>query len=259
MGIFDLTFLGTCACDFSPKLQNECQDRFDFDARRASAALLNGHLLIDCGMHVLDSLRIAGISPAAITDVFVTHTHRDHFDADNLQAIALAKDEPLRVWVSEEAVLPPIEHITVNRMKKLEAYAVGEGIEVVGLYANHDPDTFPQHFLFKKDGKTFLYATDGAWIMLQSYYHLRGAKLDLFDVDATVGDYEGDFRMAEHNSIPMIRLMLPSLKTAGIIDEHTEVYLTHIAPSLHKPHAETVAIAAKDGMKVAYDGLSITI
>lgn len=259
MGTFDLLFLGTCACDFSPKLQNECKDRFDFDARRASAALLNGHVLIDCGMHVLDSLRIAGISPAVITDVFVTHTHKDHFNPENLQAIALAKREPLKVWASEEAVLPPLDNVTVNHMKKLETYAVGEGIEVVGLYANHDPAYFPQHFLFKRDGKTFVYATDGAWFMLTSYYYLRNAKLDWFVVDATVGDYEGDYRMAEHNSIPMIRLMLPSLKTAGVIDDNTDVYLTHIAPSLHKPHAETVDIAAKDGMKVAYDGLSISI
>lgn len=259
MKTFDLTFLGTCACDFSPKLQNECRDCFDFDARRASSVLMNGHLLIDCGIHVLDSLRIAGVPLSVITDVFVTHTHSDHFNADHLAVIAAAKSEPLRVWVSEEAVLPPINNVAVKRMHKLDTYDVGDGITVVGLYANHDPAYFPQHFLFEKADKRFLYATDGAWFMLDSYYYLRDKRLDLFVVDATVGDYEGDFRMAEHNSIPMIRLMLPSLKTAGIIDEHTAVYLTHIAPSLHKPHAETVNIVAKDGMQVAYDGLSISI
>ena len=255
----ELLFLGTCACDFSPKLQNECKDCFDNDARRASAVLLNGHILIDCGMHVPDSMRIAGVEHTAITDVLVTHTHRDHFDAGHLQTIASAKQEPLRVWVSEEAVLPPLDNVELHRMTKLQTYTLDDGLQVTGLYANHDPEFFPQHFLLEQDGKSVLYATDGAWCMLKTYYYLRNRKVDLFVVDATVGDYEGDFRMAEHNSIPMIRLMLPSLKTAGIIDDHTETYLTHLAPSLHKPHAETAEIVKADGMKVAYDGLTLSV
>ncbi len=259
MSVFDLLFLGTCACDFSPRLKTDCADTFDRDARRASSVLLNGRYLIDCGMHILDSMRIAGVSPEVVTDVFVTHTHRDHFDAENLQVIANAKQTPLNVWASEEAVLPSLDNAVVRRMTKLHEYAVDGELQVVGLYANHDPDVFPQHFLFKKDGKTFLYATDGAWFMLKSYYYLKNTHLDLFVVDATVGDYEGDFRMAEHNSIPMIRLMLPSLKTMGIIDDHTETYLTHLAPSLHKSHAETVEIIKGDGLNVAYDGLQLSI
>ena len=29
-----ITFLGTCACDFSPRLKTDCRDRFDNDAYR---------------------------------------------------------------------------------------------------------------------------------------------------------------------------------------------------------------------------------
>ena len=35
--------------------------------------------------------------------------------------------------------------------------------------------------------------------------------------------------------------------------------LTHLAPSLHKPYEETVEICKKDGINVAYDGLSLTL
>jgi len=259
MSTFDLLFLGTCAYNYSPRLQNECKDCFDNDARRASAMLVNDHVLIDCGDHVLDSMRIAGKELSAVTDVLVTHFHRDHYNTEHLSIIASAKDTPLRVWVSEEAALPEIENVEFCRMTKLQTYTLECGLQVTGLYANHDPETFPQHFLLEQDGKTALYATDGAWFMLKTYYYLRDRKVDMFIVDATVGDYEGDFRMAEHNSIPMIRLMLPSLKTAGIIDDHTAVWMTHIAPSLHKPHAETVEIVKADGMKVAYDGLTLSV
>lgn len=78
-------------------------------------------------------------------------------------------------------------------------------------------------------------------------------------IDATCGDYVGDFRMAEHNSIPMIRLMMPSLRTIGALKENSRVFLTHIAPSLHKSHEETVKIVAPDGLEVAFDGLKLTI
>ena len=84
-------FLGTSACDFSQKLLTECKDRFDKDARRASCALIGGRYLIDCGLHVLDSLRIAQKDPAQITDVFITHFHSDHFQAENVKAIASMK------------------------------------------------------------------------------------------------------------------------------------------------------------------------
>ena len=73
-----------------------------------------------------------------------------------------------------------------------------------------------------------------------------------------MGDYNGDFRMGEHNSIPMIRMMLPSLRTVDAIDDKTRIVLSHLAPSLHKPHAETCEIVADFGT-VAYDGMILKI
>ena len=58
-------------------------------------------------------------------------------------------------------------------------------------------------------------------------------------------------------TIPMIRVMIPSLKTVGIIDSHTQIYLSHIAPSLHIPHKQLVKSVQQDGFIVAYDGLKI--
>ena len=104
-----------------------------------------------------------------------------------------------------------------------------------------------------------LYALDGGWFLTASYNYLRNQKLDLAVLDATCGDYVGDYRMGEHNSIPMIRLMLPSLKKWGAIDDDTRIYLSHLAPKLHASHAETVELVAKDGLLVAYDGLEIQL
>lgn len=129
--------------------------------------------------------------------------------------------------------------------------------KVTGLNANHDRASFPQHLLFERDGKRVLYATDGAWILNETYARLANADCTMLVLDATVGDYVGDYRVSEHNSLPMIRLMLPSLKKSGIISDETKIYLTHLAPSLHLSHAETEKIAKKEGWITAYDGLRV--
>ncbi|MBQ8310725.1 MAG: MBL fold metallo-hydrolase [Clostridia bacterium] len=263
MNTYQILFLGTCACDYSPRLQGDCRDRFDFDARRASCMLMNGRYLIDCGPHCLDSMRIAGVDAGGVTDLFLTHLHSDHFNPANVQALADASYQKngalLNLWVSEEADLPTLAHVNLMRMKKLEPYTVSQALTVTGVYANHDAVTAPQHFIFEMNGKKLMYATDGAWICNATYNYLRGAALDAWIVDATVGDYEGDYRAAEHNSIPMIRMLQKSMRTFDILTDSTCIILTHIAPSLHRPHAETAEIVARDGMVLAYDGMETEI
>ena len=257
---FDLTFLGTCACDFSRKLQGDCKDCFDFNARRSSAILMNGSYLIDCGMHTLDSLRINNTPTQAITDIFITHKHKDHFDVDNIVAIARGREVPLRVWIREDADIGEIENVTVIKMKLYERYHIGGELYVKGLIANHDENAAPQHFLFENCGKRFFYGCDGAWLINGAYQRLRDTKLCAAVFDCTVGDYDGDFRVSEHNSIPMLRLMLPSLVTIGAIDANTRVFLSHLVPSLHKRPHEEIAEAVKEfGAEVAYDGLRILL
>lgn len=255
--MIELTFLGTCACDFSKKLQNEFKDCFDKDARRASSMMIGDNYLVDCGVHVMDSLRIAKKDAGKITDIFVTHLHWDHYNRDHVAKIA--EDHKVRLWVREDADIAPIENIEIKKMKLFQKYEVREGFFVTGTVANHDVVTSPQHLIFEIDGKKIFYGCDGGWFINTTYNFLRDQKLDLAVLDCTMGDYDGDFRIGEHNGIPMIRLLLPSLKTINAIGDGTEVYLSHLAPSLHKPHDETVRIVGELGAKVAYDGLRIEI
>ena len=255
MAVF--TFLGTGAAGNSPRFQEDLKDRFDLEARRRSCALIDGTYLIDCGTHCLDSLRIHGDDTSKIAHIFVTHFHGDHFCKETVEGIA--KDHPVTLWVREDAKVPEMERVTVVRMKLFERYEIDDRIAITGLPANHSQSAFPQHLLIELDGKKIFYGLDGAWMINETFYHLKESHLDLCILDGTCGDYEGDFRMAEHNSIPMVRLMLPSLRTVGIIDDHTVVYISHRAGSLHKPYAETVEICKKDGINVAYDGLELTV
>lgn len=256
MNEFEITFLGTCACDFSPRLETDLKDKFDKDARRSSAVLLDGKYLIDCGIHTLESLEIQGADKGKITDIFITHTHDDHYNEDNINLLARGRKEPLRVWLREGANPIRLENVEIRYMTLSQKYEIGE-ISVTSLVANHDKEASPQHFLFEKGSASLFYGCDGAWLINDTYYHLQKRHLDMVILDCTVGDYVGDYRLAEHNSIPMIRLMLPSLKSIDAIDDDTKIYLSHIAPSLHKSHDETVRIAEEFGAFVAYDGLTV--
>lgn len=255
----EILFLGTCACDYSPLLQTTYKDAFDKNARRSSCALIDGRYLIDCGYHCLEELRIAKIDLAQITDIFVTHFHSDHYNVECISQIAKASDRTLRVWVRAGANVIAISNVEWKIMKKGTEYTVDENVKVTGLLANHNESVCPQHILLEIEGKKIFYALDGAWFLHEAYYALKNASLDFLVLDCTCGDYEGDYRIGEHNSIPMIRLMLPSLKKWGAITEKTQVYASHLAPSLHKSHEETVEILQKDGVCVAYDGLSLQL
>lgn len=259
MSTFELLFLGTCACDFSPRLETELKDSFDFDARRASSILINKNILIDCGPHCIDSLRIAGADMSKITDIFISHTHCDHFNLQSIEKIAAAASSRVRLWINEDAETPNVHGVDVMKMKMFTSYSTADGVNVVGMPANHDPYSFPQHFLLEKNGKKIFYGCDGAWLLTSTCCYLRNSELSVMIMDATCGDYTGDYRVGEHNCIPMLRLLVPSLKTLGIASENTQILLSHIAPSLHKPHCEIVESVRGDGFTVAYDGMLLEI
>ena len=253
------TFLGTSAADFKLLRATDCNDRFDKNARRASCMMFGESILIDCGMHVMDSLRIAQKDISKITDIFVTHFHADHFDQKHVEMIAEGKTAPLRLWCRCDAKVPEMKNVDVIKMEEGAYYHIAPGLNVKAVHANHETSSFPQHYIFDVDGKKVLYATDGAWILDRAFRNLKGGNLDVVILDATCGDYLDERRLAEHNSIPMLRVLVPFMRTTGIIHEGTDIYLTHLAPSLHKPHDETQELVKKDGFIVAYDGLTFTV
>ena len=53
----------------------------------------------------------------------------------------------------------------------------------------------------------------------------------------------------------MIRLMTASFKTERVLATEGKVCLSHIARTLHAPHAELAAAMEKEGYLTAYDGM----
>ena len=251
-----ITFLGTGAADFSPLLKTEFRNRLDKNARRSSAILIDGRFLVDCGPHVPDSMEILGVDKNKITDLFLTHFHGDHCNWDNIRTLAAALDHPLRIW---HRVGGEIQEVDNAQFFPLEPEQVIEtqGMTVKALAANHEK--WPLHYDFELDGVKLFYGCDGAWLLNSTFYAMRGRNYNCMILDGTVGDYNGDYRLGEHNSVPMIRLMAASFETERVIAPEGQLWLSHLARTLHKPHEETVEILKKDGFFAAYDGLTIDV
>ena len=76
--------------------------------------------------------------------------------------------------------------------------------------------------------------------------------------DATIGDCApGDFRIFEHNSIDMVRLMTATMLKTGRLRENAPVYLTHMARTLHAPQKQLEA-ELKAPFIPCYDGMTAT-
>ncbi len=255
MPAFTLMFAGTGAADFSPLLQTEYRDKLDKNVRRCASLLVNRTLLIDCGPHTLHALTLAGTDPAAVSDVLLTHLHADHYDPASLNRLA-ALHPGLRIWCHPEAA-PDCPAATVIHTAPFSGVSCGD-VTVTALPANHTACAL--HYLLQREGKRLFYGCDGAWMLSDSYSFLKKTALDLMILDATVGDYEGDYRMAEHNSIPMIRLMCKSFATVGITRPDTQIYLSHMARTLYDDdHAARAERLGREGLFPAYDGLTLTL
>ena len=241
-----LTFLGTGAADWNgPDARGEY--------RRLTSTLIDGSLLIDVTHTVDDMIE----NPAAITDVLFTHSHDDHFDLDALRSLAPVRVYAHESWAGEIAG----EGLTVVPLRIGVSVQAG-AFTVTPMPSNHstgkDYET-TLHYLIEKNGQTLLYATDGAWLLNREHKIIGKRTLDAVVFDATIGDSApGDFRIFEHNSIDMVRLMTATMLKTGRLRENAPVYLTHMARTLHAPQKQLEAelkapfIPCYDGMKAAF-------
>ena len=164
-----LLFLGTG----SAKCKKIPEDQIPEGKRRCSSTLIDGTVQVDVPIHTYDFLEKHNISPANVTDIFLTHSHDDHFWKETFLRYAKAGDRKLNFYCNtgalpclglteEEMSLANI--ITVEPLQTFEA----AGMTVTALPSNHLAGAGEQtlHYVFEKDGKKLFYGLDGAWLDL---------------------------------------------------------------------------------------------
>ena len=238
-----IRFLGTGAADWAGP-----DERGEY--RRLTRTLFDDELLIDLTEGILEMIP----QEARIRSVLITHSHGDHYSP-----AAIGKIGPETVYAHEswagEIDVPGAE----VRALKIGEWTQAGTFEVMAMPSNHSTDRLHEqtvHYLLRKEGKYFLYATDGAWLLNRELKLMQGITLSGAARDATIGDgHEGDYRIFEHNSLPMVRIMTDTMKQTGLLAPEAPVFLTHMARTLHPSQKELEAnvgaplVACFDGME----------
>lgn len=255
----DILFLGTGAADWTADTPGD-------EHRDFSSVLVDGSILIDCTAAAPRKMAALGIHAAAVSDVLLTHGHVDHFDPRAVEALAglrlRATGQLLRVH-ADGALTAALDSraMEVHPLTAGQAFGVGR-YRITPLAANHPatyPGEQPLHYRFADGPLMWLYATDGAWMTYDAFALLRPHPLSGLVVDCTIGDgHEGDYRIFEHNSLPMVRLMTAALLQSGILAPEAPVVLTHLARTLH-PGQARLDEALRFPFRAAYDGCRLTL
>ena len=265
--VFKILFLGTGAADWPyGKYQGDSRKLLSGDFRGYSSILVNEKVIVDCGPTVPAALSAFNVDLSGLSDILITHTHRDHFSLESLELIAGRSSPPgkLNLWM-EEGALPkgdPLAGLLNLRPLKPGKTVSISGCTVRPLPANHRVSRsleIPLHFLFSSLERNFLYALDGAWLTTAAWKAVQNLRLDAIIWDGTVGDMPGDYRIFAHNNIPMIRMMNQTLRENGVYSESTRIILSHLARTLHPGHRELVKNLKKEGMEPAHDGMVVGI
>lgn len=252
----ELLFLGTGAADW------EIEHRNGF-FRRNAAALLDHKLLLDCGAHLFDFAAAMGKPNlyGGVTDILITHNHSDHYCPATVHAVAAGRK--VRVLCSA-AVRRQIGEDAAIEYLPLEPFAPCQlgGYRVMPVLANHavvmTKEDAAVHYIIKTpDEKTLFYGLDGAWFLRPSWEEMKKYAFDLMVLDATVGD-RADWRIFEHNTIPMLRMMVDEIKNTGMVKDTGRLVASHLARTLHASPEETEEIMHRIGLTMAVDGLRLT-
>ncbi len=260
-----LQFLGTGAADWNLGFYERGEE-----GRRFSSALVDGRLLIDPGPHIYHFAGTLG-SPdmfRGVTDIILTHGHPDHFDPAAVRRLTResASPEKVRFWACAPVFAAlggaPAEETPDCRPLTLFETEDAGGYTVVPCPANHPgqyPGEQPFNYVVSRGGRSFFYGSDSGWIMYTTWQQIKKYRPNAVIFEATLGDVPGDDRVFGHTSVPMIAIMLQTMRRQKGIADDARIYTTHMARTLHGTHAQTERMLSPLGAVPAYDGLEIEI
>ena len=282
-----MRFLGTGAADMLPDPFCDCDLCRDArehpeHVRLRSHFLLDPVSLIDFGPDLGASCARDRVSLTQLKQVFVTHTHQDHFCFANagLLQMSRTRTEPLDIYLSEgalkglEAVFAPggemnpgmgkaaehlRDHLRFHPVRAGEPFRA-EGYTVTTVDTTHRVSDMEcaVNYLFKRDDvRKLLYACDTGFYPERSLSILEGEKIDVLILEATFGSNDSN-DTSSHMNAWAFRDMLGILLDRGVIRPDTRVYASHINHKhtfTHELYQAWFDENAPIPVTVAWDGL----
>ena len=264
-----IRILGTAAAEGWPGLFCNCEicqkvrKLKGKDIRTRSSVLIDDTLMIDAGfdnfMHSLQE----GVDFRKIKDVFITHSHADHFNKYDLYLI-FHYDMSLygnKEVIDEMMTLDvPEKYSGINLMCPYETVKTSDGHIVTSVKAEHSPEkVIDMNYIIQNNGKTVAYLTDsGLYKDEKTWEFLSKYKFDIVISECTSGwnTYEPFY----HQTFQGVCDAKKRFVELGCINENTPYYITHFSHNnAGVMHEEMCRRCKPFGITVCYDGMDIVL
>ncbi|MCI8554374.1 MAG: hypothetical protein HFJ80_05455 [Clostridiales bacterium] len=276
-----LQYLGTAAAEAFPAIFCHCdacrraRQAGGKNIRMRSGLVLNDTVLIDLPPDIYAlSLRL-GLDLGEVTDLFVTHSHSDHFafqdlamrrngcfchigENDSAPALHVHGNDGVEALINampEEDRCDKDIHLT--RISYFETHTAANGLRFTYLPAHHKPDEQSGFYMIEGEGKRLIYAQDTGLFPAETLDYLAGKPLDFLSLDCCFGRRSsGGWG---HMGLPDNREMVAALRKSGAVTDNTIVVVNHFSHNCGQLHEELEAEAKPDGFAVAYDGMIVEL
>ena len=266
-------FLGTGAADITRPKTDSCtnctyiREHGGKNERRFSSLFVSPNVVIDFTTTGLDALQAAGITPADVDHVLITHSHGDHLDPAAIVLLAKQKNGRIALHGNARVIAAMQKHfdtldekpdVTLNELKPFQGFSAGK-LRCIPLLANHAPGEESLIYVLREKDRSLLYATDTAWLPAATFHALKSEKLDLAIVECTFGDLEKPELLAVHMNLPFVRLVKRYLFEQKIMKPKAPFFVTHLSLHWCEPYDKLAPRLASEGIIVGYDGLRIDL
>lgn len=276
-------FLGTAAAEGVPAIFCQCEtckksrEAGGRSIRRRSGCVINDTIMIDFPPDVYPLSLELGLDLCEITDVFITHSHADHFTPSEIllrmpgcYAVFEHEVAPLNLYGNEETKqiyrdamvrefnCHEVDFIHYHDIEYFVPRKISNGLSFTYLPAHHKLDEKAGIFLIEEEGSghRFLYGHDTGWFPDATWKFLEEKKLNCISLDCTnCGNYDG----GQHMGLPNVLETVKQLKILGCVDTTTHVIVNHFSHNGKSTYDEMCALANPHHITVSYDGMIVTV
>lgn len=271
-------FLGTAAAEAWPAIFCNCDtcNRVRLakgkNLRSRSSIMIDDFYKIDIPPDTYHQMVRENLDLSALSALFITHSHSDHFCVTELEFLAdpfahSLKNPPVRIHGNRtvieriKCVLAdliaqdrfPVELIEIEPFVPVKA----DHLTFTPVLASHMSNETCLNYVVQSDSSSFLYTADSGVYCDQTMEYLGGIKLDMLIAECTLGMQ--NYEPTGHMTFKAVLDLREKLTKYGTMPAGTRTIMTHFSHNIGMLHDEFEAIARLDAVEIAYDGLTVEV